>query len=643
MDIAGVFSRTLHGMMSRQDTDNRLNTIDTDQIMSFCQQDRNRDNASADAGGFSFGFLQSPGALKISRQKGKLCDSLRREPPVQALMAQTKDSGVDIDPVVIVDAISEHLQQQGTSDEETADLMVTMQRWPWASVYADTLAAVASDTDRDRDTDTDSATPAQNPPQSPAAEPSPEPSPEPAPDDTGSDTAENEEPTFEFRVAATGTPDTHSPATPEPAAPESMAEDIHAHRLNLSHQIAELAEHQPQGNTLRLSQMQEPIIELLSTHQETSADVDAEIVSMLSDGFDDLLDDPDFEPPLKAIFSRLQLPLLRVAVMEPEFLLNPDHSGRRLLSQLIDTSYGISARDLHRDQLYADMERIVKQFLTQFEESGVTAATEACVELERLGQEKEKRYISAAQTSLRQVECKIRVDLIKEGMLTDIRERVHGVSLSEAVEDLVFNGWGLYLRITNDRYGSDSKQMRIAWQYLDYVVQACSLLPDSDKRTATLSQLDKVTRGLRKGLTGIGFGQAVIDHWMTGLTSMIKDQSVRTASEPDTEVTPADPDLPAHLAGKYEIIDTLEPGCWFRFTRGESTLRGKLEKVMEHSQHYVFLDHNGGLLMNFSRRELAEAMVSGDAIKIEEIQVFEKSLRNILHDMKHIQREEGIV
>lgn len=103
-----------------------------------------------------------------------------------------------------------------------------------------------------------------------------------------------------------------------------------------------------------------------NSQQDNAADNQIiDIVSML---FDFFFDDEALPDPIKVLIGRLQIPILKVAILDKNFFNHKKHPARKLLDSISKASLGWSD-DLARDKaLVSKIEQIVNFLLQEFEQ-----------------------------------------------------------------------------------------------------------------------------------------------------------------------------------------------------------------------------------------------------------------------------------
>jgi hypothetical protein len=96
-------------------------------------------------------------------------------------------------------------------------------------------------------------------------------------------------------------------------------------------------------------------------------EVDEDVINLLAMLFECMLDDCNLPDSLKALIGRLQIPLVKVAVLDKSFFSRSSHPARRLLNEIANAAMEWGACDDHeRDVLYVRIDQVVQRLLNDF-------------------------------------------------------------------------------------------------------------------------------------------------------------------------------------------------------------------------------------------------------------------------------------
>lgn len=123
-----------------------------------------------------------------------------------------------------------------------------------------------------------------------------------------------------------------------------------------------------------LSQWHDPadpnLLRQMRDRQEirSAPELDRGTVDALAEVFDFVFADQAIPLQMKVIIGRLQIPVLKAAMIDRDFFLSDAHPARRLVDTLAGASVGWAPNKGEEDPLYARIESTVQRVLTEFED-----------------------------------------------------------------------------------------------------------------------------------------------------------------------------------------------------------------------------------------------------------------------------------
>ncbi len=396
--------------------------------------------------------------------------------------------------------------------------------------------------------------------------------------------------------------------------------------------------------------------------------------------FEYAVQDRNLAPPIQAQLARLQIPYLKVALLDPDFLSNTDHPARRLLDRMSEAAIGWSP-DTDKDQrLLEQIRQTVNTVLRDFEDDlGV---------FERLGREFEsfleqnrKRAEVAERRAAEAARGRERLELAQRMATRALRRRLSGRLLPDKVRELLTQRWMNYLAFVYLRHGPESEEWQAAENFVDQVVAVVQPPKDAHERERLRSMRPALEWTLRKGLAATGMHEQDIDAIWEGLAQIIdhhieaieseqvqpavtvalEDLSVQFGSAqetaPNTERGGATAEVDqetgeAESAGDaaqalddalrqwMEVTKQLKAGTWFEFLKDDGTReRAKLLWISTIRALYLFVNRNGLKVAEKTARQLAEELHRQRAVILEETALVNRALDAILARLR--QRREA--
>ena len=134
-----------------------------------------------------------------------------------------------------------------------------------------------------------------------------------------------------------------------------------------------------------------------------------ELVAML---FDFIFEDPNLSDAIKALLGRLQIPVLKAAMLNREFFSKKTHPARLLVNKLAEAGMAWSPVLGHEDPLYKKIAEIVHKIQSDFADR-VELFSELHVDLEKFLAEEERNAAKNIENSAAQIERDDKTEVAK--------------------------------------------------------------------------------------------------------------------------------------------------------------------------------------------------------------------------------------
>ena len=266
------------------------------------------------------------------------------------------------------------------------------------------------------------------------------------------------------------------------------------------------------------------------------ASVTIDIVAML---FDFIFDDAHIPVAIKALLSRLQIPVLKVAMMNPGFFSDRQHPTRRFLGSVS----GISIRWGHSvdesDPFYRKLSELVDRIQTGFEDDIEVFGT-ALAELEAFVAENESEEdttaLTAANLVIQREQESERWDRAQKAVRSFRMEKV----LPVLIDQFLSEHWVGVLQTSAAADENAEKQWQSAidtMKDLAWSIEAKKLPEDRQK---LIRMLPGLLAALNRGLDGIGIAEAARNAFFDGLVKY-HSAALKGEARPEPEIPTAAP------------------------------------------------------------------------------------------------------
>jgi hypothetical protein len=330
--------------------------------------------------------------------------------------------------------------------------------------------------------------------------------------------------------------------------------------------------------------------------------------------FEQILAGGDMPDPIKVLVSRLQIPYVKVALMDRDLFDDAAHPARRLLNRIGAASIGWNDCDRDHDGgLYALIEHIVERIVTELHtEPGLFHQLDR--ELAEHTATAEQHFAAAEQRIVRQAAARnIRQAARRQAQaLLDARAD-DIVATPPIVRTILTEGWLEAMMQAHAAGGEQDRQWRLGERVLSDLLWSVSPKTDAAARRELLRRIPELLRDLRSCLTAAIPDQQLLARWLKEL------QTVHIAAlrgQAEAEPAPgARAPLRAAIPGAQlddGDADALPIGCWLGLTRDDGSLhRVKLAWRGDAGDPLVFVDRLGQKGFELPRPEL-EALLAQD-------------------------------
>lgn len=332
--------------------------------------------------------------------------------------------------------------------------------------------------------------------------------------------------------------------------------------------------------------------------------IDDETIEVISMIFDYILDDgalPDF---MKALIGRLQIPVLKVAIVDRSFFSRKDHPARQLLNELAQA--GASWRDENeaaKDRLYEKLEAIVRRILKEFE-NDVTIFDTLLADLRAFLEEETRRFSEAQEQLLAAAHEAERIEHVKAQVVQEIASRLIGHEIPEDMRDFLVVPWRQFITTITLAEGEHGEERQQALKLIEDLLWSLTPKRSAEERRRLTQMLPSLLGTIRKGLAYINYGEREAEDFISSLErhhfvslkagTRAERQATRTGSEqsagsaqPTTSKPPEGERIDSALEQFQSELDELPSVDWARLSSFDDVVdpnrfqgNGSFEKML---------------------------------------------------------------
>ncbi|WP_223487874.1 DUF1631 domain-containing protein [Pseudomonas sp. A-RE-19] len=385
---------------------------------------------------------------------------------------------------------------------------------------------------------------------------------------------------------------------------------------------------------------------------------DEDVINLIAMLFECILDDRNLPDSLKALIGRLQIPMLKVAVLDKSFFSRASHPARRLLNEIAAAAMGWGHCDAHeRDSLYLRIEQVVQRLLNDFVDDPAIFS-ELLADFLAFTSDERRRSELLEQRTRDAEEGRARTELARQRVEQALNQALVGKVLPHGVVAFIQEAWSKVLLLTCLKHGDQSAEWHADVQTMAQLIWSVQRHDEPDASLRLLSLVPGLLKSLRDGLSSSAFDPFATSEFFSELevlhvqlferpgqkntpdgpmmVEVLQDIVLRTADEGPVEATSVrllENDVTLHQ------VDQLRPGCWVEFQEDEeNTLRCKLAAIIEATGKYIFVNRTGMKVLEHSRIGLALEFRRGAVRTLDDTLLFDRALESVLGNLRRLNR-----
>lgn len=232
--------------------------------------------------------------------------------------------------------------------------------------------------------------------------------------------------------------------------------------------------------------------------------------------FDYILDDRRVPDAMKALIGRLQIPVLKVAMLDRAFFSQKAHPARRLLDALAEVSMGWDPQEGHDSGLYRKVDESVQRILNEFDDK-LDVFIAVLEDLERYLAE-EKRQIDVLTSRGAQI-LYTREQREVAGIVAQdtIHTQLFSHTVPTLIQDFLYGPWKELLTLIYSQSGEGGEAWKGAVQTIADLIWSVTPKATAEERRLLVQRLPNLLKRLSDGLKAIEHPQSEQDRFFAAL------------------------------------------------------------------------------------------------------------------------------
>jgi hypothetical protein len=257
-----------------------------------------------------------------------------------------------------------------------------------------------------------------------------------------------------------------------------------------------------------------------------------EVVALM---FQALLTEERIPPVIRVWFARLQMPVLRVAIVEPDFFATIDHPARKLIDRMGACVMGFEGgteAGLSDEPLEKEIKRVV-QVVEAYPDTGRRVFQTVLTEFERFLENYFKTTHAAASKGVSLAQQIEQRETLAIQYTIEMRKMLNEVPVHDAVREFLFQVWADVLATTAVKAGQSSDQTKRMHKGAAELIWLASAKVSREERSEAIRRLPPLLKLLREGMGAAAVPDTKQDEYIQALNNALAAAfSARSATIP---------------------------------------------------------------------------------------------------------------
>ncbi|HVP86707.1 MAG TPA: DUF1631 family protein [Casimicrobiaceae bacterium] len=349
--------------------------------------------------------------------------------------------------------------------------------------------------------------------------------------------------------------------------------------------------------------------------------------------FDYIFRDPSIPESLRSLFGKLQVPILKAALLDRTFFSDKKHPARRLLDHLAAAAVGATSDEAYRTGFELVATGVIDEVCRDFKVD-VAVFDAADAKLQEFVEAEQRKTASALDHDVAEALAVEAAEADRAEVRALVRDKLTGITVPFEVRAFAETVWADYLTQLRERHGAQSEAWKSGVQTLDDLLWSIT----AKERNAQKARLAKMVPGLVRGLrTGGAVVQVRDDRMKPFLETVyhlhmaaIKPQAA-TAAKPTISPSVSSP---TKIANVHDFVGEMVVGTWLAFDRDGETVNARLSWVSPMRTKYIFTSRSRSRALAVTPEELAWQLGAGSArLVLEPVPLFDRAVSAALDEL----------
>jgi len=371
--------------------------------------------------------------------------------------------------------------------------------------------------------------------------------------------------------------------------------------------------------------------------------IDGRTIDFVEMLFGAFLRDENVSVAVKSLLLELQIPLIKVAMLDAQFFQNSNHAARKMLDNVAHLGIGIENED---NTLYKTILLIIEQLQNTFEQNlnsfntALTALNRLmAIEKDKTGKQEEETQRAILKEHARQV------------VLNELQKATYKKIIKKDLKPLILKQWAALMFQRFIKYGKDSSEWNEIVTLLKHLVYSVQPIKTSEQWVLLNNDSGILINDIEAQLGTTNLSPGSIDASITALkeihTNLIEsseffldqpdyalsERSIDEIIEDSIEEMPEEGEPPHVQISR--LPNNVKQGVWFEIFNGEDKAlrRVKLSVILFDEAKLIFVDRHGEKVIEKFASEFVEELNTKKSKIIADHSIFNHALGQIIHSI----------
>ena len=300
-----------------------------------------------------------------------------------------------------------------------------------------------------------------------------------------------------------------APASPAPSTSFAPTDLLSALQI-LQSQTLQMQAHAAAQAVPNASQLKKALIDeadRLHAGKAKVANVDEDTIDLVGMLFEFIVQDRNLPSEMHALLGRLQIPFLKIAILDRHLFTQKTHPARQLLDNMAQACLGKADGEDTDPVLHDKIRQIVETILREFDDD-MSLIERANADFSTFISSTRLRSDLAEKRTAETIQGRERLDQARRIAAGEVRKRTEGKVFPALIQSLLNGPFAQLLVLIALRQGEESSEWKQALSFADALVW--SVAPKSSNADAIKlnNMLPSMKNYLRQGLTKVAWQES---------------------------------------------------------------------------------------------------------------------------------------